>query len=199
MFDNHWDLANIMVRGFLLAGLVSHKLIWTILRPGSASAGALSLARPPAKLTAIKTVKTAILIGLLLQAIAPTVLPIWRNASLAQSTGLLLYAAGWLVAVTGRIQLGANWQNIEEATVIKRQAVVSHGLYRYIRHPIYTGDLLLIIGFELTLNSWFLVGAIVLTPIVLRQALREETMLVQRLPGYDDYRRRTRRFIPFLV
>jgi protein-S-isoprenylcysteine O-methyltransferase Ste14 len=77
--------------------------------------------------------------------------------------------------------------------------VVSKGLYRFIRHPIYVGDLLLLIGLELSLNSWLVLGVILLLPVVIRQAVSEEKMLMRSLPGYETYCARTKRFIPFLI
>jgi len=68
-----------------------------------------------------------------------------------------------------------------------------------IRHPIYVGDLLLLIGLELALNSWLVLPAIILVPIVLAKAVQEERLLTQTLPGYEEYCRRTKRFVPFLL
>jgi protein-S-isoprenylcysteine O-methyltransferase Ste14 len=77
--------------------------------------------------------------------------------------------------------------------------VVAYGVFRYIRHPIYVGDLLLLLGLELSLNSWLVLAVVCMIPGVLRQAVREERMLVIALPGYAAYCARTKRFIPFLV
>ncbi len=82
---------------------------------------------------------------------------------------------------------------------MERQELVEEGVYRYIRHPIYLGDLLLLAGFELALNSWLALGVLVLAPVVLRQAREEEKVLLVNLPGYRDYCARTKRFIPFLA
>jgi protein-S-isoprenylcysteine O-methyltransferase Ste14 len=72
-------------------------------------------------------------------------------------------------------------------------------LYRYIRHPIYVGDLLLLAGLELSLNSWLVAGVIVMAPFVLWKAIREEQVLARALPDYDSYRMKTKRFIPFIA
>jgi protein-S-isoprenylcysteine O-methyltransferase Ste14 len=104
-----------------------------------------------------------------------------------------------LTAIAARFQLGENWANIETGQILERQQVVAKGVYGFIRHPIYTGDLLLLLGLELTLNSWLVAGVLLLAPIVLRQAVKEERMLVRNLPGYDVYCARTKRFIPFVI
>ena len=104
-----------------------------------------------------------------------------------------------LVAVATRVRLGDNWTDIETAGVLERQELVEAGVYRYIRHPLYLGDLLLLAGFELALNSWLALGVLVLAPLILRQAREEEKVLLANLPGYRDYCARTKRFIPFLA
>ena len=77
--------------------------------------------------------------------------------------------------------------------------MVSRGVYAYIRHPIYSGDLLLLLGLELALNSWLVLGAAALIPIVFQRAVKEENSLSEQLSGYGAYIQRTKRFIPFVV
>jgi protein-S-isoprenylcysteine O-methyltransferase Ste14 len=103
-----------------------------------------------------------------------------------------------VTAVTARIQLGPNWSDIEKSYVKQEHALVAHGLYRVMRHPIYTGDLLLLLGLELALNSWAVIGLVAVAVYVRQQAIREERDLLERIPGYDQYCRRTARFVPFL-
>ena len=89
--------------------------------------------------------------------------------------------------------------DIEAAGVKREQTTVAHGIYSYVRHPIYTGDLFLLLGLELALGSWLFLAVFALALAVLRQAVEEEKKLIEALPGYETYCRRTRRFIPFLV
>jgi protein-S-isoprenylcysteine O-methyltransferase Ste14 len=77
-------------------------------------------------------------------------------------------------------------------------ALVAAGIYRYVRHPIYLGDLLLVLGLELALNSWLVLGALLLAAYIHRQTRGEERKLLVTLPGYADYCRRTTRFLPFI-
>jgi protein-S-isoprenylcysteine O-methyltransferase Ste14 len=78
------------------------------------------------------------------------------------------------------------------------QGVVASGVYAYVRHPIYVGDLLLLLGLELALNSWLVAGVLILAPVVVLKAIKEERMLAEELPGYDSYCHRSKRFIPFV-
>lgn len=181
---------------YLFAGLVLHKVIWEVLRMKS---GGSQQSTTSAWIVAVKLVKIAIFIGILVQIWIPDVLPISTDPRLVRTTGIALFSLGLLTAITARIQLGKNWSNIESGQVLNDQAVVDHGIYGYVRHPIYTGDLLLLIGLELALNSWLVVLAVLLVPIVTWKAVKEERMLVRELAGYAEYHQRTKRFIPFLI
>ncbi len=182
------------LRLYLLLGLVAHKLLWEAMKrgrpraPRETSIGVL----------AAKAVKVAILGGLLAQTFLPDILPISSDAGSLRAAGAVLFTIGLAVAVSARLALGDSWTDLESSEVRKSHGVVDRGLYRYVRHPIYSGDLLLLCGFELALNSWLVAGVAVMTPYVVVRAIGEERMLADALPGYDDYCRRTKRFIPFL-
>jgi protein-S-isoprenylcysteine O-methyltransferase Ste14 len=185
------------LRVYLLLGLIAHKAVWELMKIGSP---------PPqkktgqsAKIRLIKAVKIGILVAIVAQTLAPEFLPVTGNPAALRILGAVLYTVGLATAICGRIQLGGNWLDIETAGVKREQATVSHGIYAYVRHPIYTGDLLLLLGLQLALNSWAFVGVIILAPVILRQAIAEEEMLKRTLPGYDVYCQRTRRFIPFVA
>ena len=146
-----------------------------------------------------KMVKLAILVGILVQTLLPDVLPIMSDPSALRLAGAALFSAGLLVAIVARIQLGNNWSDIEAGGVKANQNLVASGIYRSVRHPIYAGDLLLLFGLELALNSWLMLGMFPLAAVVYWQTLREERFLLRSLPGYADYCSSTYRFIPFVL
>ena len=79
-------------------------------------------------------------------------------------------------------------------------AVVDTGPYRWVRHPGYTGSLLVWTGFALTSRS---VLGVALIPALLgaaysRRIAAEEDLLRRDLPGYTTYSRRTRKLIPLV-
>ena len=186
-----------LLRLYLFGGLVAHKVVWEALkRRGTAGAER----RAPAALARVlKLVKTGLLLGLVVQVLSPEILPIVAHARFLRVVGVATYTLGLAVAILGRAQLGSSWSDIETPQVLRNHGVVSDGIYRYIRHPIYIGDLLLILGFELALNSWCVLGVMLLAPFVLQRALREERMLSSALPAYEEYCARTKRFVPFVV
>jgi protein-S-isoprenylcysteine O-methyltransferase Ste14 len=189
----------ILLRLYLLAGLVTHKIVWELLKRSSGQHAAQRRSTATSTITFVKAVKVAILVGIMAQTLMTDILPIMTQAFILRVVGVAIYTAGLLVAIFSRVHLGGNWSDIEMGQVLRHQAVVSKGLYSYVRHPIYVGDLLLLLGLELSLNSWLVLGVVILTPVVMWKAVREEQMLVQRLPGYEIYRGRTKRFIPFVV
>lgn len=183
-----------LLRLYLLAGLVAHKALWEWMKRGRPKG-----ARPKLQTGIVKAVKIAILSGIVVQTLLPEILPIADDPRIPRMVGAVLFTLGLAIAMVGRVQLGSNWSDIESVEVRQQHLVVSQGIYCYIRHPIYVGDLVLLIGLELALNSWLVLGALALAPVVLRQAVREEQTLVATLPGYADYCARTKRFIPFVA
>jgi protein-S-isoprenylcysteine O-methyltransferase Ste14 len=97
------------------------------------------------------------------------------------------------------LELGNNWSDIEAGLVKPNHMLVNQGVYRYIRHPIYTGDLAMLLGFELCLNSWLVLAIVIVAIPTIYGALREEKVLAETVNGYQAYRAQTKRFIPFVI
>ena len=185
------------LRIYLIAGIVAHKLYWEFTKRRVPPAPE---AAPSLMVRLVKAVKVGILLAICVQVLVPwSGLPLSADPAPVQAVGLLLYTLGLAMALAGRAQLGNSWSDIEAPGRVAKAALISHGLYRYIRHPIYTGDILLLTGLELALNSQAVIVILLMVPVILRQAIREEQLLVRNLPGYDRYCARTKRFLPFVV
>ena len=80
------------------------------------------------------------------------------------------------------------------------QKVVSTGLYALVRHPMYVGGFVFVLGVPLALGSWWgLLTFIPLTLVIVWRLLDEERFLVKNLSGYDEYRDKVKyRLIPFV-
>jgi protein-S-isoprenylcysteine O-methyltransferase Ste14 len=80
------------------------------------------------------------------------------------------------------------------------QKVISTGLYKLVRHPMYMGALLLLVGIPLALGSlWGLFVIALMMPALIWRLLNEEKFLVRNLPGYSEYRNTVRhRLVPFI-
>jgi protein-S-isoprenylcysteine O-methyltransferase Ste14 len=191
----------ILLRAYLMAGLVAHKLVWEWLkRRQIQTSSTAAIGDAPLRVRAAKLAKLLVLGGILLQTVTPWEwLPIAGDSRVHVAIGVVVYTIGLLLAIAARVELGGNWSDIEAAQVLSHQTVVNRGVYRYVRHPIYVGDLLLLAGLELALNSWLVLGVLLLAPFVLARALREEELLKQSLAGYREYCRTSKRFIPFVV
>lgn len=185
-----------LVRLLLFLGLVAHKAVWEVLKRAD------RLQRPatvPLQLRLVKALKIVVLAFLLVQTLFLEIAPISAAPGRLQVLGGALYLLGLGLAIAARVQLGRNWLDLESFDVLPSQTIVDRGIYRYVRHPIYTGDLLLVTGLELALNSWLVLAVVPLAAFVVRQVMAEETLLSRTLPSYARYCAETKRFIPFVV
>ena len=114
-----------------------------------------------------------------------------------RAAGLIVMWLGLAIRVWAIAALGRSFRTTVE--VDPGQAVVSSGPYRWVRHPSYTGLLLILSGFGLALGHWPALVACVALPLpaLLRRIQVEETELTRVLgEPYEAYRRQTRRLIP---
>lgn len=73
-------------------------------------------------------------------------------------------------------------------TVEQQQPVVTTGPYAHVRHPLYSGVLLMLLGSAPALGSWWaLLAVAVLTVVIMARLLREERYLAERLTSYREY------------
>jgi protein-S-isoprenylcysteine O-methyltransferase Ste14 len=70
------------------------------------------------------------------------------------------------------------------------QKVISTGPYALVRHPMYAGALIMLLGIPLALGSWWgLLVIVAMVPALIWRLFDEETFLVRNLPGYVEYRK----------
>ena len=114
-----------------------------------------------------------------------------------EGIGLALWIAGLALAVWARLYLGRNWG----MPMSRRQEpdLITTGPYRFIRHPIYTGIILAMIGTALAINLLGLIAVAVIAAFFAYSAAREERFLVEQFPAtFPDYKARTKLLIPFV-
>lgn len=112
--------------------------------------------------------------------------------------GVILLVAGLGLAVWARIYLGHNWGM--PMTRMDEPELVTSGPYRFVRHPIYSGLLLGILGTALAIKLYFLIALAVLGVYFIYSARVEERMLAESFPTtYPGYRARTKMLIPFVL
>ncbi|MEO8460845.1 MAG: isoprenylcysteine carboxylmethyltransferase family protein [Dokdonella sp.] len=113
--------------------------------------------------------------------------------------GAGVFAAGLLLRWYAIVYLG-RWFTVDVA-IATDHPVIDSGPYRSIRHPSYTGVLLVFLGYGLCLGNWLacLILVSVATAVFLwRIAIEEKALLGALGPAYAAYMRRTRRLIPLL-
>lgn len=112
--------------------------------------------------------------------------------------GAVVFAAGIAVAIWARLILGRNWGM--PTTQRLEPELITAGPYARIRHPIYTGILLGIVGTALVTNLIGLGIAVILGVYFVWAATVEERNLTATFPtAYPAYRARTKMLIPFLL
>ncbi len=119
----------------------------------------------------------------------------FRVATLA--AGALLIGAGSVLAIRGVVDLRENLTVFPKPVAGAR--LVDTGAYAIVRHPIYGGLIVAAFGWGLVGASLpALAAAAFLAAFFELKSRREELWLVERLPGYERYRRRTRKLVPWL-
>jgi protein-S-isoprenylcysteine O-methyltransferase Ste14 len=112
--------------------------------------------------------------------------------------GVTLFGSGLALAVWARIYLGRNWgMPMSEKD---QPELVTSGPYRLVRHPIYSGLLLALLGTALATNVYWLIALVVLGGYFVYSATVEERLMTSAFPAaYPSYRAKTKMLIPFVL
>jgi len=119
--------------------------------------------------------------------------------ALSIALGVAAYALGLWLLHRSHVDLGTNWSNTLELR--PGHTLVTRGIYRRVRHPMYAALMLYGLGQALVLGNW-LAGLSFLVPLTALVACRlgsEERMMTERFgAAYAAYADRTRRLIPLV-
>jgi protein-S-isoprenylcysteine O-methyltransferase Ste14 len=156
-----------------------------------------------------KKSEPASIIGIILQGIAlglvwlgrPPLTPIlplgvWFEIFAAVLAILLVIASLWLMSAAV-CALGKQWSM--QARVLEDHALIRHGPYRIVRHPIYTGMLGMLMAAGLTWTHWIGFVASVLffsVGTIIRVRSEEKLLREQFGAAFDDYKRKVPAVIP---
>jgi len=123
--------------------------------------------------------------------LAPSPLLFW--------VGLAVQALGLGFAVWARVHLGLNWSG--SITVKHDHELIRSGPYGIVRHPIYTGIIVGIIGSAVAFGQLRgLIAIILVLAAYLRKIRIEERWLVEQFgPDYTTYQREVKSLIPFVL
>src|SRR5262245_43223856 len=139
------------------------------------------------------------------QAAAVVVFPDWLPAhafgpatEAVQAAGAVLIGAGLVVLVTSQLQLGAAWRiGIDESA---SPGLVTTGLYRYSRNPIFLGALMILLGYALLIPTVLSLALLLGTYVGVRRQIAAEEKYLRKAYGepYRDYARSVGRFLPWI-
>ena len=114
-------------------------------------------------------------------------------------SGMVLTAAGLAFAIWARLHLGGNWSGI--ITLKQGHTLVRTGPYRLVRHPIYSGLLLALLGSAIAIGEWRGLLAVALVGLALpRKASLEERWLRENFGNdYERYASEVPALIPSIM
>lgn len=122
----------------------------------------------------------------------PRWFPVFANSLSWQLAAFSFLIIGHTITLISFLYLGKAF-----SIMVQARHVVQHGPYRFIRHPIYVGEGIAIVGILLTVPNWInLVWVIVWLVAQWMRAQLEEVKLAAAFSDYTDYKRKTGSFFP---
>ena len=112
--------------------------------------------------------------------------------------GLAVFVLGLALAIWARVYLGRNWGM--PMSQKDDPELVTAGPYSRVRHPIYSGIILAMIGTAIAVSLYWLVAVVVLGAYFLYSAVVEERSMTRLFPdSYPGYKRSTKMLVPFVI
>ena len=140
-----------------------------------------------------KIIISLILVGFVLMLVLPGLDYRWHWSSLPVWLVIIANIGVIVSFIIFFIVMTQNSYAASTITVEPGQPVISTGFYGIVRHPMYSGALLLLIAMPLALGSaWTLLLLVVLIPLLAWRLTDEERVLTRDLPGYAEYCRHVR-------
>jgi len=142
-----------------------------------------------------------ILLGLIGIAMLLPLLIIWidlfpfanyQSIEVLRWAGLAIFVLGIYLLYRSHSDLGKNWNS--QVAINKKQNLIQNGVYKGMRHPMYTAHLLWGIGNALVFTNWIVGPAMLITVILFlpQRIKREEKLLLEEFgTEYEDYMKKT--------
>jgi protein-S-isoprenylcysteine O-methyltransferase Ste14 len=123
---------------------------------------------------------------------------VWTGSALGAACGVVLCIAGIAFALWARRTMGNNWGM--PMTLKEKPELVTSGPYALVRHPIYSGILIAMIGTVLIEGVFWFIPTVVFLVYFIVGAKTEERLMGKAFPdSYPAYKRRTKMLIPFIL
>jgi protein-S-isoprenylcysteine O-methyltransferase Ste14 len=122
---------------------------------------------------------------------------IFRLSSISL-VGFVLFIFGVVLRAIGRITLGRYYAY--GLRMLPDHKLVTHGIYKHVRHPISLAAILYSVGIPLIFSSLYGFAVMLLIiPLILYRLRMEERMLIEKFGDeYQQYMRKTKKLIPFI-
>jgi protein-S-isoprenylcysteine O-methyltransferase Ste14 len=130
--------------------------------------------------------------------LAPLALVTPPSGGVSGTVGALFLLGGIALMVAAQLDLGASWRvGMDESS---RPGLVTTGLYRFSRNPIYLSLFVSLIGLIVLLPTWLTIGVALASVAGIHNQVREEERFLYRTYGdeFVAYARRVGRFVPGL-
>lgn len=177
------------LRTAIAALWVAFWLYWLISATGAKQGTRTRRIRPPGLMIVV-------LVFLLFRVVRPSSGAV--HSPILEALGAILLVAGLGLAVWARIHLGRNWGM--PMTLKQEPELVTSGPYRLVRHPIYSGLLLALVGTALAVDLFLLVVVVAMGAYFIYSATVEERLMTASFPStYPSYRAQSKMLIPFLL
>ena len=120
------------------------------------------------------------------------------RSTLLGAIGAALVLLGIALAVFARVYLGRNWGMPMSRK--EEPELVTGGPYAFVRHPIYSGIILAMLGSAIGESIIWALPLVLFAPYFLYSARREEELMREQFPAqYPDYMRRTKMIVPLVL
>lgn len=113
--------------------------------------------------------------------------------------GIILFIIGCLIRISGYISIKDKnyWR------IISKNNFIENGIYKYIRHPMYCGSLIMFLGLSAIFIDNFFIAfflmALLLSFLLDRIDREEQLMIMNNGTKYINYMNKTKMFIPFII
>jgi protein-S-isoprenylcysteine O-methyltransferase Ste14 len=124
--------------------------------------------------------------------------PLYTMQSPMNVVGALIFIIGLVITVNAQMTLKRNYSGT--LRIREGHQLITHGIYKYVRHPVYTGTLLR--TFAIPIYTTSLLGflfALVGIPLFIYRIGVEEQMLIEEFSDeYLEYTKATRKLFPYV-
>src|SRR5215469_5049365 len=122
---------------------------------------------------------------------------VWAQTMTTNILADLATVLGLILVIQSRRALGQNWSS--EVVIQEKHELIEKGLYAYIRHPLYSGLILMLMGVALYYGrtAWIIIFVCSFFGFYFKSRM-EERLLTKTFPAYSEYKRRTKALIPLI-